>query len=187
MIKLITNIAKILLLDMDGTTRRCKSKPEGFINSPKDQELIPGVDAAIAHYAVEGWLIIGATNQGGVAAKRKTLEDCIEEQYYTLDLVPQLHKILFCPDYEGKQLGVVYRGFHSLIIPSGYSSFRKPAPGMIEYAIRTHEVDQCKEVRWGKLPPSTLRLFVGDREEDLAAAVAAGVPFLHAQNWRKFL
>lgn len=40
---------KILFLDLDGTVRRPKSEAE-FINSPHEQELIPGVAEAILKY-----------------------------------------------------------------------------------------------------------------------------------------
>lgn len=40
-------MTKILFLDLDGTVRRTKSGAT-FINDPLDQELIPGVEEAIA-------------------------------------------------------------------------------------------------------------------------------------------
>ena len=141
------------------------------IQHPLDQKIMHGADVAIALADAQGWLILGITNQGGVAAGKKSLEECVQEQYYTLELIPKLHKILFCPDYEGKQLGVVYRGFHNVITPSGYSSFRKPEPGMIEYALAaTHDIDEC--------------LYVGDRPEDKQAIASAGIKFLWADAWR---
>ena len=47
---------KILFLDLDGTVRKTKSGAT-FINDPYDQELIPGVENAIARY--KGWKIFG--------------------------------------------------------------------------------------------------------------------------------
>ena len=86
---------KILFLDLDGTVRKTKSGAT-FINDPYDQELISGVEQAIARY--KDWKIIGITNQGGVAAKHKTLENCIVEQQQTLALIPQMCCIYLCPD-----------------------------------------------------------------------------------------
>lgn len=40
-------MSKILFLDLDGTVRKSKSGAT-FINDPYDQELIPGVEEAIA-------------------------------------------------------------------------------------------------------------------------------------------
>ena len=160
---------KLLLLDLDGTIREPLSGAK-FINHPRDQKIIAGADKAISHYHKCGWLLLGISNQGGVAAGHKTLEDCILEQTYTLELFPEIHKIYFCPDYEGQQMGCVYRNHYNLLSPDGYSSFRKPGAGMLEYAVKTHEADQS----W----------FIGDRPEDEQAAEAAGVDFLHAETWR---
>ena len=160
---------KILILDMDGTCREPTSG-EQFIQHPMDQKIIPGADTAIARYHAEGWIIFGASNQGGVAAGKKSLEDCGLEQICTLRLLPRIHKIYFCPDYEGHQLGCVYPTFFYMLKATGYSSFRNPGPGMIEYVLATHTVDKC--------------LFVGDRDEDRLAADAAKIPFLWAEAWR---
>lgn len=170
----------ILILDMDGTVRIKKGGipgdlKAGFIQSPDDQEIIPGVARAIESYAKEGWLIVGCSNQGGVAAGKKTIEDCFEEQLYTLKLVPELHKIYFCPDYEGKQLGIVYRDHCRLANASesdflcDFPSFRKPEPGMINFILVSHECDRL--------------LFVGDRPEDEQAAAKAGIDFQWAKDW----
>lgn len=160
---------KFLLLDLDGTIREPISNAK-FINEPYDQRPIEGADRAIAHYYAHDWIVIGITNQGGVAAGHKTLEDCFVEQAYTLELFPQMLKIYFCPDFEGKQLGCVYRSLHNLFTPEGYSSFRKPAPGMLEYVLATHDVGEC----W----------YVGDRPEDVQAAEAAGINYIDAKVWR---
>lgn len=160
---------KILILDMDGTCREPASGQQ-FISCPTDQKIILGAGIAITRYHAEGWIIFGATNQGGVAAGKKSLEDCIKEQIKTLNLLPNLHKIYFCPDFEGKQLGCVYPSDWNIFAPVGYSSFRKPGPGMIEYILATHTVDQC--------------LFVGDRIEDKLAASGAKIPFMWAEAWR---
>ncbi|YAF99498.1 MAG: hypothetical protein AB3A66_29745 (plasmid) [Nodularia sp. CChRGM 3473] len=69
-------MTKILFLDLDGTVRRTKSG-KTFINTPLDQEIIPGVTEAISHYSDH--YLIGITNQGGVAAGKKSLEDAIAE------------------------------------------------------------------------------------------------------------
>ncbi|MFM6404935.1 MAG: hypothetical protein ACKPGT_09860, partial [Microcystis sp.] len=51
-------------------------------------------------YDQEGWIIIGITNQGGVAAGHKSLKSAIEEQRKTLEIFPLLSYIYFCPDFE---------------------------------------------------------------------------------------
>lgn len=101
---------KILFLDLDGTVRKTKS---GFhsINDPYDQELIPGVENAIARY--KGWEIFGITNQGGVGAGFKTLNDCILEQAETMRLLPWIQSVCFCPD-DGKTMYMVKSCTHKV-------------------------------------------------------------------------
>lgn len=105
---------KALFLSLDLTIRESASgkKP---IKIPGDQQLIKGATEAIKHFADCGYLIIGITNQDGVAAGWKSLQDCLVEQQITLDLCPDISKIYFCPDREGKQLGVVNRDRGGLI------------------------------------------------------------------------
>ncbi|NES69248.1 MAG: HAD hydrolase-like protein [Okeania sp. SIO2D1] len=167
----------LLLLDMDGTIRKPKSTSK-FINTPEDQMPINGAIQAVQHFHKKNYLIIGCTNQGGVGAGYKSLEDCIEEQQFTLKIFPEILKILFCPDFDGNQLAVVYSDFCSNLLErekidyADFSSFRKPSPGMLEYAIQTHDVDTSQI------------LFVGDRPEDQQAAEAAGIKFCPAEVWR---
>ena len=160
---------RILFLDLDGTVRRSKSG-QTFINDPKDQEIIPGVDEAIDRYV--GWLIVGITNQGGVAAGKKSLENCIEEQQEFLRMFPDMDSIYFCPDFEGK---VCYRVepdcFENCSIDR-WGDFRKPGAGMIRSALK-------------HLPRMREGLFVGDRPEDELAASRARLPFIWADAWRE--
>ncbi|MBE9038175.1 HAD-IIIA family hydrolase [aff. Roholtiella sp. LEGE 12411] len=171
---------KMLFLDLDGTVRRTKSGAT-FINAPKDQEIIPGVAEAIARYP--NHQIIGITNQGGVAAGKKSLEDAIAEQEYTMQLLPQLLEIYFCPDYEGKQC---YRLTTDNVIRYAAINFeendlqrwqgqcRKPNCGMVEIAVAQMSLKVNREES----------LFVGDRSEDEQCAAAANIPFMWAADWR---
>lgn len=99
---------KLLLVDLDGTCRETASG-EQFISHPLDQRIIPGADKALTHYHAEGWTIVGITNQGGIAAGHKSLENAIAEQEYTLKLLPTIESILFCPDFGGNALYRVTR------------------------------------------------------------------------------
>jgi D-glycero-D-manno-heptose 1,7-bisphosphate phosphatase len=175
-------LMKLLILDLDGTVRRTKSGAT-FINTPEDQEIIPEAAAAIALYVKDGWTIVGATNQGGVASGKKTLQDAIVEQEITLKLVSQLEYILFCPDFEGRQCYCVSP--HRTVAVhehwKKYSRFigeyRKPNPGMILLA---HERLNSGYSQPGNTSES---LMVGDRDEDKAAAVAGGIRFLWNHEW----
>lgn len=184
---------KALFIDLDGTIRETISGDK-FINNPQDQQLISGVEEAIKRY--ENYLIFGITNQGGVAYGFKSIKDTIIEQQITLDLVPQMRLILFCPDKEGKELYMVSRDnrgvkidfeaqskpcpeaeyfgeeSYPLAIPD-YDSFRKPGIGMIQYLLDTFTINLEES------------LMVGDLESDRECAVKAGCEFMWADEWRK--
>lgn len=173
-------MTNLLLLDQDGTTRETISgKP--FINEPDDQKIIDGVAAALSPYVT--WTKIGITNQGGVGSGFKTLENAIAEQQRTLELLPVLDAILFCPDMDGKSCWVVEpESAQPYCVTMLGVDFRKPAPGMLHFARR---------LAWGwtgKIATNSIEecLYVGDREEDELAATAAGVSFMWADQWRSF-
>jgi D-glycero-D-manno-heptose 1,7-bisphosphate phosphatase len=168
---------KLLILDLDGTVRIKKGASVGesgaFIQHPEDQEIIEGARKAIAQYHADGWAIMGASNQGGVAAGKKSLENCFKEQVYTMSLVPEIEAIAFCPDYEGRKLGIVNPHRQVLLSPEGYPSFRKPGHGMVEW-LRLVYAPYSKGGGF---------LFVGDRPEDEQAAKAGKIPFMWAKDW----
>ncbi len=71
----------LLLIDMDGTLREPLSGQQHF-QHPKDQRIIVGADIAIRAYK-DDWMIVGITNQGGVAAGHKSMQECINGQTQT--------------------------------------------------------------------------------------------------------
>ncbi|OUL28142.1 polynucleotide kinase [Nostoc sp. T09] len=162
----------LLLLDLDGTIREPLSGKQYF-QHPQDQQIIAGADIAVSAYK-DDWIIVGISNQGGVAAGYKSIQECIKEQQYTLELFPELREIYFCPDFEGKKCFRVTRHNahnHSKTNWSGY--YRKPGAGMLQLAMVRH-----------KHTPENTR-YVGDRPEDEAAAHRAGVLFQWAVDWLK--
>lgn len=171
-------MAKLLLVDCDGTVREPASG-EKFIQHPLEQRIVFGADRALTHYHKQGWRIIAISNQGGVAAGKKTLEDAIAEQRYTLELFPQITAIYFCPDFEGRHCWLVPRGHDAKPIHIAQwalkfiGTFRKPQPGMLSAAIKTDGDLDRKSEYW----------YVGDRPEDEEAAMRAGVNFMPADIW----
>lgn len=165
---------KILFLDLDGTVRETKSG-KTFINQPDDQQLINGVTEVIRKYS--NWIKIGITNQGGVASGHKSIESAILEQKITLQLLPELEWIYFCPSYDGLECWKVDHE-NSLSIKQRsvdeFDSFRKPGAGMIKLAFHHFEFENITEF-----------LYVGDRPEDEQAAAAANIPFMWAHDWRQ--
>jgi D-glycero-D-manno-heptose 1,7-bisphosphate phosphatase len=63
----------LLLIDMDGTLREPLSGQQYF-QHPKDQRIIEGADIAIRAYK-DDWIIAGITNQGGVGAGHKSMQE----------------------------------------------------------------------------------------------------------------
>jgi len=163
---------KALLLDLDGTIRRPTSGK--FIEDPNDQEPIEGSIKTMKIYHREGWIMIGITNQGGVAAGHKSLKSAINEQRKTLEIFPLLSYIYFCPDFEGNLCYGVSRENIDLIheIRKEFlGQFRKPNCGMIFAALKSFK-------------NLSKALMVGDRSEDEEAAKNAGIHFLSADIWR---
>ncbi len=162
------------MLDLDGTVRE-PSSGEKFIQHPQDQQIITGAEKALAHYHEQGYLIIGITNQGGVAANHKSFSECFEEQRYTLNLIPQMLQICFCPDYDGRECWVVNRVSPVPMSAASFghegAEFRKPEPGMLKLAMWQYGVE-----------PSDC-FYIGDRQEDADAADAAGIHFFWAESW----
>lgn len=173
-------MGKILFLDLDGTVRRSKSGAT-FINDPTDQEIIPGVKEALALYP--NHYKVGITNQGGVASGKKSLQNAVEEQLITLQLLPELVQIYFCPDFEGIECykTTIIDGiprckkldYEDEEIAKLRGTFRKPGVGMLKAAIAHYatSVDLTKS------------LMVGDRPEDQQAAEKLGIAFLWAHDW----
>lgn len=160
----------LLLVDLDGTIREPLSGAQHF-QHPKDQRIIAGVEVALQAYQKD-WLIVGITNQAGVAAGHKTIQECIQEQQYTLQLLPQLKEIYFCPDFEGRKcFRVTPHNAHNHSQTKWFRQYRKPNPGMLKLAM----------VRHNYLPEDCL--YVGDRPEDETAAQRAGIAFEWAWAW----
>lgn len=169
---------KLLLLDCDGTLREPASG-EKFIQHPLDQQVISGADKGVAHAHEQGWTIIAISNQGGVEAGYKTLEDAIAEAHYTLELFPQILCIYICPDFQGKHCWLIGRKHDEVPVHTTdwgkefIGSFRKPQPGMLNAAIKMSGFPDSKSEYF----------YIGDRSEDEEAGMRAGVNFMPADIW----
>lgn len=165
----------IYLFDLDGTLREPLSGSK-FAQHPKDYKVIEGVYEQLDKVAWPEARLWGVSNQGGVAAGHKNLDDCFKEMAYTLQLIPALEGVAFCPDYDGRKLCVlnsrnVYAwNDSSSFYPDLIGSYRKPGTGMLEFVMRSLG--------------SRDAVMVGDKPEDEQAAIAAGVGFVSAESWR---
>jgi len=160
---------KIIFFDLDGTLRTTKSG-KTFINEPHDQRAIEGTQKAVAYYQEKGFVLIGITNQGGVAAGHKSLESAIEEQRITLQLFPELREVLMCTSYDGQTCWSVSSDqINEFGSTDPNVSCRKPGCGMILVGLQgfySVDIGDC----W----------MIGDRPEDEACALAAGIKFIWA-------
>ena len=155
-----------LCLDLDGTVR--KSKTGDFIKDENDIELIPGIEKLIWKYRALGWLILGISNQGGVAHGHKRPSHIERELQATFNLFSHnpFHIVKTCYHMEGGS-----------IEPFNHRSlFRKPDIGML--AMAEYEAwNAGYMIDWDK------SVFVGDRPEDEGCAKNAGIKFRHIDDF----
>lgn len=160
-------LAKALVLDFDGTIRRSKSGAT-FIKDANDIELIPGVEPIIHKYKEQNYIILGVSNQGGVAFGFKTPQDISDERDATIALFQEnpFHFIKMCYHHPG---GTTEPYCHR-------SLGRKPSTGLL-YSIEGDAWEYGIVIDWDN------SLFVGDRPEDEECAKNAGIPFKHIDQF----
>ena len=145
-------------MDLDGTVRETLSGRYSPLD-PNDQAVLPGVAERLQAYRERGYLVIGVTNQAGVAFGDLSEADVLAiNRRLSEQLLPALFtEILFCPHHpQGWRSGYRVR-----------CEARKPGPGMAVAAAARHGL---------YLGGS---LMVGDREADRGFAAAAGIREFH--------
>jgi D-glycero-D-manno-heptose 1,7-bisphosphate phosphatase len=177
---------KGVIFDIDGTLTGAlgSQQVDGFKKHSQDLFVLPGVLEGLEFCKNQGYVIVGASNQGGCSAINsttgkpyKTIEDAIAEMKYTLSLIPQLKAIYFCPDFEGINCYKIYRDeIERRLKPdtANYEkcNYRKPGAGMLRDAAIDYGFDLSQS--W----------MIGDRSEDMEAADNAGCDFMDAETWR---
>lgn len=142
----MTRMNQALFLDRDGTLNH----DTGYLRSPDDIVLIPGVRAALAHARELGYRLYLVTNQSGVGRGYFSLEDvhaCNERLLELLDLGDDLFAgVCIAPEH-----------------PDHPSDYRKPSP---KYLLEMIARDQLDPARCYML---------GDRPSDWLCGVNAGV------------
>lgn len=138
---------KLLILDRDGVINQ---DSDDFIKSPDEWVPIPGSLEAIAQLNHEGWHVVVASNQSGIARglfDMTTLNAIHRKMHKALAAVGgRIDAIFFCP--------------HA---PEDHCSCRKPKPGLFHDIARRYELQTLEGV------PS-----VGDSVRDLQAAQPLG-------------
>jgi D-glycero-D-manno-heptose 1,7-bisphosphate phosphatase len=166
------DVRPALVLDLDGTVRYNKDDPEGFINNADQIAIFDDVAPIIKQYKDEGYLILGVSNQGGVAYGHKTARDADYELHVTERL---LSRQLGGPCFDKLNCCLFMGG--GKVFPFNYRSLRrKPHIGML--AVMEAELEaEGIIVNW------QFSLVIGDREDDKLLAENAGVEFQHADEF----
>ena len=154
--KNLKNRQKAIFLDRDGTINR----HVGFLKSPEEFELLPGVAEAIRKINSSGYLAIVVTNQPVIARGEVTKEglQIIHNKMETLlgEQGAYLDGLYYCPHHPHKG----YPGeIEELKIEC---NCRKPKPGLILQAVNDFNIDVSES--W----------MIGDGENDIGAGKNAG-------------
>ncbi|MBL8806456.1 MAG: D-glycero-beta-D-manno-heptose 1,7-bisphosphate 7-phosphatase [Rhodospirillales bacterium] len=137
---------RLVLIDRDGVLNVDRAD---YVKNPGELEMIPGAAAAVARLNAAGLLVAVCTNQSPIGrgifdeAMLARIHDRLRDELAQAGA--RLDAIFHCPDAPGPP-----------------SACRKPAPGMLQAAMR----------RFGATAGETP--FVGDTLTDMQAALAAG-------------
>lgn len=154
---------KALFLDRDGVI----NINHGYVHTPADTDWVPGIFELAADAHARGYLPIVVTNQAGIGRG-------LYDEAMFLDYTAWMHAqfaargtpllaTFWCPHHPDEGLGD-YRVD---------CDCRKPRPGMLRGGITRFGIDPARS------------LMIGDKQGDLDAAAAAGVParLLREQDW----
>ena len=149
---------KALFLDRDGTIH----EDVGHLSDPSKLSFLPGVIEAIRRFKQQGYLVIVVTNQAGIAKGLYQPEDVENlHRHINMLLEPQgagIDAFYYCPHHPEASVEK-YRQ---------QCLCRKPAPGLIETAVRDFAAKGIKI----SLKDSFM---AGDSESDVMAGRLAGV------------
>lgn len=155
-----------IFLDRDGVLNR----DFNYVHRIEDLELLPSVSRSLSRLKAAGFLLIVITNQSGIARGKFTLKDvdlfnAALQKKITEENGPLFDAVYVCPH-------------HPLGSAHPYNvdcNCRKPKPGLLLQAMSDHDVDV------------SLSCMVGDKESDMEAAKAAGVPrrfLVHSDQYK---
>lgn len=137
---------KIVILDRDGVINQ---DSESYIKNPEEWLPIEGSIEAIADLCTDGFKIVIATNQSGLARKLFSNHDLTNIHKKLTELVEaaggKIHGIFYCPH-----------------LPEDHCSCRKPKTGLLE------QIEQNCQFSLKSAP------FIGDSVKDIQAALAHG-------------
>ena len=149
-----TGTRRALFLDLDGTVRHTRSGAP-FPRHPDDVVLLPGRKELLARYHREGWLLLGVSNQSGIARGEVSPAEVAACVARTVDLLDLPLEVRWCPH------------------PAGEIRCwcRKPMPGLGVAWIEARDVDREQS------------RMVGDLDSDRVFAENLGVAFTSADTF----
>ncbi len=145
---------RALILDYDGTLRR-STGPAPFPLEPEEVELLEGRKEALDAFAAAGWILLGVSNQSGVARGLMTQEQAQD-----------------CFDRTNRLLGHDIDVRFDVHPPGRIDNWtRKPMPGLGVQLMLDHRLD-----------PSRCT-YVGDRDTDKEFAEHCGFSYSNAEDF----
>jgi D-glycero-D-manno-heptose 1,7-bisphosphate phosphatase len=148
------NLRAAAFLDRDGVV----NIDHGYTARIEEFEFVPGTLAAARTLAQAGYALVVITNQSGIGRGLYSLHEFDQLTDWMRARFAQagapLAGVYFCPHHPTEALGEYRRD----------CDCRKPAPGMLLAAARELALDLSRSILFG------------DRDSDLLAAQAAGVP-----------
>jgi len=150
-------VNKAVIFDFDGTLRT-HDGDEKYPTSPDQVRAFVARKAKIMEYAKQGYILLGASNQSGIAKGKLTDADaraCFDETLKQLEV--KFEEVLYCP--------------HK--VPPITCYCRKPGPGMLVELIYRYKLDPKQSI------------FIGDMTSDKTCAARAGMKFVDHKEFFK--
>lgn len=147
---------KAIIIDYDGTVRTCNGGNGKYPVKPSEVQIIPGVADVLKAYKAQGYILLGASNQSGIAKGDLTDAEARACFDRTNELLGLDIDVMYCPHRVGPPVGI---GCYC----------RKPMPGMGVHFIEKYKLDASKTV------------MVGDMKTDSTFAARCGFQFINDQ------
>lgn len=139
---------KAVFLDRDGVLNK---EIGDYVCSFNDFVILDNFEA-LKSIVDKGYILLVATNQGGIAKGWYTISELEKMHRYLIDTYKnngiKITDIFYCPHHPDF---------------TGECDCRKPKPGLLLQGIQKYNIDPC------------LSYFIGDRERDIEAGNAAGL------------